>query len=65
MQNTRETCMRTTFSFIFGTKADPGPAHRPKKNWGLHAMCTICILFIVLTTKRMLCAMVFQNQPPT
>ena len=51
MQNTRETCMRTTFSFIFGTKADPGPAHRPKKNWGLHAMCTICILFIVLATK--------------
>ena len=40
------------FHLYLEPKADPGSAHRPKKkNWDLHAICTICILFIVLTTK--------------
>ena len=39
------------FHLYLEPKADPGPAHRPKKNSGQHAMCIICILFIVLTTK--------------
>ena len=51
MQNARETCMGTTFSFIFGTKSGSSIGAPPEKKLGSACNVYNMYLFIVLRTK--------------